>query len=240
MSAMVPVAGDPGRAPAVRDMFARIAGGYDRANRVLSFGIDRWWRKQALAELGPKVSGDVLDLCAGTLDFSAMLAGRSQSVTALDFCQEMLDAGRAKAPHATLVCADARELPLASGTFDAVVAGFGLRNVPEPHRALAEVRRVLRPGGVFVCVDFFQPQGFLARAMDRSYNRVVLPIVGGMISGDSSAYRYLADSMAAWTTRSGFEGMCRDAGLVDVTGRELFPPIASLVVAKAPESGANG
>ena len=234
MNTAAPIAGDPGRAPAVRDMFARIAGGYDRANTVLSFGIDRWWRRQALVELGPRVRGDALDLCAGTLDFSAMLAGRSQSVTALDFCQEMLDAGKAKAPGATLVCADARELPMANGSFDVVVAGFGLRNVPEPHRALAEVRRVLRPGGVFVCLDFFQPTNLWARTVDRSYNRVVLPIVGGMIAGDVSAYRYLADSMAAWTTRTGFEGMCRDAGLVDVVGRDLLPPIASLVVGKAP------
>lgn len=215
-------------------MFARIASGYDRANTVLSFGIDRWWRKIALREMGESAQGDVLDLCAGTMDFSAMLAGKAQTLTALDFCQEMLDAGRHKAPNARIVCADAREMPLPSGAFNAVVAGFGIRNVPEPARALAEVRRVLKPGGVFVCVDFFQPQSFLARIMDRTYNRAVLPVVGGLISGDASAYRYLADSMAAWTTRDGFEAMCRDAGLVEVQGRELFPPIASIVVARAP------
>jgi ubiquinone/menaquinone biosynthesis methyltransferase len=215
-------------------MFARIAPGYDRANTVMSFGIDRHWRRLAVAAAGESVAGDVLDLCAGTMDFSAMLAGRSRSVTAVDFCAEMLEAGRGKAPGAVTICADAREIPLADANFDLVIAGFGLRNVPEPERALREVRRVLRPGGVFVCVDFFRPATPLARLCDLTWNRTVLPWVGGLITGDASAYRYLADSMGAWTDRPGFEALCREAGFERTTGRELFPPIASLVVAHTP------
>jgi len=232
MSGLAPVAGDPGRARAVQAMFARIAGGYDRANALMSMGIDRAWRRIAVRELAGAADGDVLDLCAGTMDFSGMLAGRSRSLTALDFCQEMLDAGRAKAPTARIVCADAREMPLDSRSFDGCVAGFGIRNVPEPARAVAEAFRVLRPGGVFVVVDFFQPTSWLARLMAGTYNRVVLPIVGGIVSGDASAYRYLAESMAAWTDRAGFEGMCREAGFERVAGWELFPPVASIVVAR--------
>ncbi len=227
-----PVAGDPGRAPAVRAMFARIAPGYDRANDLMSFGIARLWRRRALRELGDAARGDVLDLCAGTMDFSGLLAGSARSITALDFCEEMLVAGKHKAPTATLVCADARAIPLPRQSFDAAVAGFGLRNVPEPERAVAEAARVLRPGGVLVVLDFFRPTTWLALFMDRSYNRLVLPVVGRLVSGDAAAYQYLADSMGAWTDRAGFETTCREQGFASVSGRDMFPPIASLVVAR--------
>lgn len=238
---LAPVAGDPTRAPAVRAMFARIATGYDRANALMSMGIDRAWRKIAIRELGAAARGDVLDLCAGTMDFSGMLKGSARSLTALDFCQEMLDKGQYKAPNARIVCADAREMPLPAASFDGAVAGFGIRNVPEPERAVAETLRVLRPGGVFVVVDFFKPTTILAKLMAGTYNRVVLPLVGGVVSGDASAYRYLAESMAAWTDRAGFEAICREAGFAEAKGWELFPPVASIVIArKAPAGPAGG
>jgi ubiquinone/menaquinone biosynthesis methyltransferase len=227
-----PVAGDLNRAPAVRDMFARIAPGYDDANRFMSMGIDRIWRKIALRELGAAVNGDVLDLCAGTMDFSAALAGRARSVVAVDFCQPMLDAGQAKIPagaNVRTLCADARAIPLPDASFDAIVAGFGIRNVPEPERALAEAARLLRPGGIFVVVDFFRPETLLARFFSSTYNRVVLPIVGGLVTGDASAYRYLAESMGAWHSRPTFCAALREAGFNQADGRELFPPVASLV-----------
>ncbi|MDP2309137.1 MAG: ubiquinone/menaquinone biosynthesis methyltransferase [Pseudomonadota bacterium] len=230
-----PVPGDPNRAPAVRDMFARIAPGYDRANKFMSMGIDRAWRRIAIRALGDRARGDILDLCAGTMDFTAALAPTAKSIVALDFCAPMLEAGMAKIPagaNVRTVCADARELPLAGASFDAVVIGFGIRNVPEPERALAEARRVLRPGGVLVVVDFFRPTTLAQRFFAGTYNRVVLPIVGGLVTGDASAYRYLAGSMAAWYDREGFEGACTAAGFARVTGRELFPPVASLVVAR--------
>lgn len=232
MSAASPVAGDPSRAPAVRDMFARIAPGYDRANRLMSFGIDQLWRKVALRELGEP--GDVMDLCAGTMDLSQALVPRARSVTAVDFCQEMLDAGQAKAPSVRTICADARAIPLPDASLDSAIAGFGIRNVPEPERAVAEVARLLRPGGTFVVLDFFKPTTLLARLMAGSYNRVVLPILGGLVTGDSAAYRYLADSMGAWSDRASFEATCRAQGFGDVRGFDLFPPIASIVVARTP------
>ena len=230
-----PLAGDPGRAAAVRDMFTRIAPAYDRANVWISLGIAGWWRGAALRELGDQAGGEVLDLCAGTLDFSVALAGRSRRVVAVDFCPSMLELGRDKLPAGAaveLVCADARELPLADGSVDAAIAGFGVRNVPEPERALAEVHRVLRPGGRFVVLDFFAPRSPVARLLDRTYNRSVLPLVGGFLSGERSAYRYLAESMGAWVDRPGFERLCTAAGFVGVRGRDLVPPVAGLVVAE--------
>jgi ubiquinone/menaquinone biosynthesis methyltransferase len=230
----VPVAGDPGRAPAVQQMFARIAPGYDRANRLMSLGIDRRWRRQAIAALGNAARGDVLDLCAGTMDFTAALVGTARSIVACDFCQPMLDAGTAKIPvgsPVTTLCADARSVPLPAGSFDGIVIGFGIRNVPEPERALAECVRLLRPGGALVVVDFFRPTTLLARLFSATWNRVMLPTIGGMITGHPGAYRYLADSMAAWYDRPGFEEACRRAGFPRASGRELFPPVASMVTA---------
>ena len=242
MGALAPVPGDPGRAPAVRDMFARIAPGYDRANRFMSMGIDRRWRKIAIRALGDAARGDVLDLCAGTMDFTAALAPAARSVVALDFCAPMLEAGMAKIPagaNVRTVCADARALPLDDSSVDAIVIGFGIRNVPEPERALAEARRVLRPGGVMVVVDFFRPTSWAQRFFAGTYNRVVLPIVGGLVTGDSSAYRYLAGSMAAWYDRAGFERACLAAGFDTARGRELFPPVASLVEARIQGAGGS-
>ncbi len=235
LAPLVPVPGDPSRAPAVRDMFARIAPGYDRANRFISMGIDRWWRRLAIRALGAAADGDMLDLCAGTLDFSAALVSRAKSVVAIDFCAPMLEAGAAKLPpgaNVRTVVADARALPLTEASVDGIVIGFGIRNVPEPERVLAECHRVLRPGGVLVVVDFFRPTSWVQRLFAGTYNRVVLPIVGGLVTGDSAAYRYLAGSMAAWTDRAGFEAMCRGAGFASAGGRELFPPVASLVTAR--------
>lgn len=229
-----PIPGDPSRAPAVRDMFARIAPGYDRANQFMSMGIDRIWRNIAIRTLGPNAQGDILDLCAGTLDFTAALAPKARSVVAVDFCAPMLEAGKAKITTSNVrtVCADARELPLPDASVDAVVIGFGIRNVPEPERALREARRVLRPGGVLVVVDFFRPVTLMQRLFAGSYNRIVLPIVGGLVTGDASAYRYLAGSMAAWYDRAGFERACVEAGFATCKGRDLFPPVASIVEAR--------
>jgi demethylmenaquinone methyltransferase/2-methoxy-6-polyprenyl-1,4-benzoquinol methylase len=118
---------------------------------------------------------------------------------------------------------------------DGAVVGFGIRNVPEPERAIREVLRVLRPGGRWVVLDFFRPRSLLARFLDLTYNRTILPIVGGLITGDRSAYQHLAASIGAWTDREGFERMCLDAGFANVRGWDLFPPVASIVVAeKAP------
>ncbi|RME29070.1 MAG: ubiquinone/menaquinone biosynthesis methyltransferase [Deltaproteobacteria bacterium] len=228
-----PVAGAPDRAPQVRAMFDRIAPRYDLANRVLSLGLDRWWRRQALAALKECARGDVLDLCAGTLDFTAALvAGGARSVHAVDFSQEMLDAGRAKLPpgaEVTITAADARALPLLDQSVDGVVCGFGLRNVPELHRAVAECARVLRPGGRLVVLDFFQPDGAVGRLLQGTYNRLVVPTVGGLVTGFRDAYAYLTDSIDAFATRAEFEEMLTRFGFV-ARGRDMFPPVASLVV----------
>ena len=229
----VPTAGAPDRAPEGREMFDLLAPSYDRANRVISMGLDQGWRRKAIAQLRGGAQGDVVDLCAGTLDLTVMLLGAgARSVQALDFSQPMLHAGRPKLPWdapVTLVTADARDMPLEDDSADGIIAGFGLRNVPDVHLAIAECARVLRPGGRLVVLEFFQPEGFGARLLQGSYNRFVMPILGGMVSGFADAYRYLAGSIDAFETRGSFEEKMRDVGFVEVHGEQMFPPVASIV-----------
>lgn len=233
MSAPVPTAGAADRAPEVRAMFDQLAPTYDRANRVISMGLDQGWRRKAIAALRHGARGDVVDLCAGTLDLSVMLLdGGARSIQALDFSENMLQAGAPKLPPGapvTLVTADARDMPLEDASADGIIAGFGLRNVPEVHRAVEECARVLRPGGRLVVLEFFQPESLGARLLQGSYNRFVMPLLGGLVSGFSDAYRYLAGSIDAFETRGSFEGKLRDAGFVEVEGRQMFPPVASIV-----------
>lgn len=228
-----PVAGAADRAPQVREMFDTLAPTYDRANRVISMGLDQGWRRKAIARLGPAAEGTMLDLCAGTLDLTVMLleAGATE-VHALDFAEKMLMAGEPKLPADApvhLVTADARAMPLNDSSVDGIIAGFGLRNVPEVHRAIDECARVLKPGGRLVVLEFFQPTSFVSKVLSGTYNRFVLPLLGGWVSGYSGAYRYLAGSIDAFHSREVFAEMMQQRGFVDVRCDRMFPPVADIV-----------
>jgi ubiquinone/menaquinone biosynthesis methyltransferase len=216
---------------AAQGMFDRIAPTYDVLNRVLSAGIDERWRAQAVEELGSAPSGAVLDLCAGTLDLSARIerARPDDRVVAADFSAAMLEAGRSKAPRTELIVADAMSLPFRDGEFAAVLCGFGMRNLADLARGAREVRRVLRPGGVFVTLELFRPTRLATRAFHRAYASVVLPALGGWVSGDPGAYRYLARSMAGFLTREQYEAELGKVGFTRVVGRDLTLGVASIV-----------
>jgi ubiquinone/menaquinone biosynthesis methyltransferase len=218
---------------AARGMFERIAPTYDALNRLMSVGIDRRWRARAVAEVGTAPAGPVLDLCAGTMDLTAMIAASlpGAEVVALDFSPKMLDAGRHKAPAAKVVVGDAMALPFEDGAFAAVVCGFGVRNFADPVRGAREVLRVLRPGGVFVTLELFRPSRWMTRAFHLAYAQVVLPAVGGLVSGDPEAYRYLARSMAGFLTRVEYERALSDLGYGGVRGVDLTLGVASIVCA---------
>ena len=222
----------------VRGMFDRIAGRYDRANRIMSAGVDVLWRRKAIKALlaGLGDSPRVLDLGAGTLDGSLEILRRCKGaqVVAADFARQMLVAGRRK-PGATKVAvhvADGHRLPYRSQAFDAAFSAFCVRNLRDLDRGLAELRRTVRPGGRIAILEFFKPTQ-RRPFWDGFYNARVLPLLGRAVTGDAAAYRYLPESIAAFVSRAEFEdGLCA-AGFASVRGQDLFPAgVASLVLAE--------
>ncbi|HLK40212.1 MAG TPA: ubiquinone/menaquinone biosynthesis methyltransferase [Polyangiaceae bacterium] len=221
---------------AARGMFERIAPTYDVLNKVMSAGIDRRWRDVAVARVGRAPSGPLLDLCAGTMDLAALLARKwpERRIVAVDFSPAMLERGRSKAPSVEVVVADAAALPLEDDTFAAVVCGFGMRNLADPVRGAREVLRVLRRGGVFVTLELFRPTRLATRAFHAAYARVVLPTLGGWVSGDRDAYRYLSRSMEGFLTCEQYARALSSAGFADVAGEDLTWGVASVVTGVKP------
>ena len=207
----------------VREMFASIAPRYDATNRLLTGGVDESWRRRAVAELAAPAGGTVLDLCCGTGDLSFHLSRGDSTlqVVGVDFCEPMLAAAARRAPRETksrvrFETADVMALPFADATFDGAVMGFSMRNVVDIVATLREARRVLKPGARFVNLDVSKaPNPVFKRAFDLYFYGVV-PLVGGLVGGSRSAYRYLpksltnypnADELAARFETAGFRGV---------------------------------
>jgi ubiquinone/menaquinone biosynthesis methyltransferase len=217
---------------AVRRMFDRISPTYDLLNRMLSMGIDQRWRTRALAELARDLpEGALLDTCAGTLDLSLAIRKRwpTRALLSIDFARDMLLAGRGKVPSTVSIVGDAMHLPVATGKLAGFICGFGMRNLSDPSAGLAEAARVLAPSGVCVVLEFFRPQSLATRLFHAAYGRLLLPLVGRLVSGDGEAYGYLSRSMQGFMSRSEFEVAMRNAGFRDVTAFDLTFGIASIV-----------
>jgi ubiquinone/menaquinone biosynthesis methyltransferase len=218
----------------VRAMFDRVAPRYDLVNRAMSAGIDRRWRSRAVRELDEGPQGPLLDLCAGTMDLTALLARTfpGRRLVAADFSEKMLDRGRSKAPGAEVRVADAHALPFADGEFAGVICGFGARNLADLARAVREVKRVLRPGGVFVTLEFFRPTRAGASLFHATYGTRLIPAIGGLLSGERDAYTYLASSIGSFLSRREYERLLEEAGFVRVRGFDLTLGVASVVTAE--------
>ena len=226
MSVPMPPAGQaPDKGPVVAAMFDRIAPRYDRLNRVLSLGIDVAWRREAVRAAlvdGPR---RVLDVATGTADLALMLkrARPSAEVVGVDFAEAMLAVGRTKVRRAgldlPLVHGDALALPFADEAFDAVTVAYGLRNFADVARGLVEMRRVLRRGGRLVVLEFPPPPANVAGRALRWYGRSVMPLIGGWISGDRSAYAYLPASTEAFLAPDALADLMERAGFGDVRHR---------------------
>jgi demethylmenaquinone methyltransferase/2-methoxy-6-polyprenyl-1,4-benzoquinol methylase len=216
-------AGAAGKRAYVQRMFSDIAPRYDLLNRVLSMGVDRYWRRVALARLGweREPEGTYLDLCAGTLDVAAALSERSGfrgRVIGADFAEPMLRAGKLKLAGRpiTPVVADALSLPLADGTLSGAIVAFGIRNVADLDVCLREVRRTLKPGARFVILEFSTPRVALVRGVYHAYFHHVLPRIGGLVSGHKTAYTYLPESVRSFPEGEVLAGRMVSAGYTDV------------------------
>jgi len=220
---------------AIRDMFAGVAPRYDLLNHLLSFNIDKAWRRRAIASLNweraPK--GTYIDLCAGTLDVSAELAARpgfSGRVIGADFAEPMLRAGAGKSSPDVVspVVADALDLPLADGTASGAIVAFGIRNVTKLDAALGEIYRVLEPGARFVILEFTTPRSAIVRAGYHAYFHHILPQIGALVSGHRTAYAYLPRSVANFPIEEDLAARFRHAGFADVQWRTLTLGVAAI------------
>jgi demethylmenaquinone methyltransferase/2-methoxy-6-polyprenyl-1,4-benzoquinol methylase len=212
----------------VRRMFSDIAPRYDFLNHLLSFGLDRWWRRAALRELAWRRQPDglYLDLCAGTLDVAALLArqpGFRGQVIGADFAEPMLRLGSGKAPAGVVspVGADAQSLPLATGSARGAIVAFGIRNVADLDECLREVHRVLSSGARFVILEFTTPRSAFVRGAFHLYFHRVVPFIGRLVSGHPTAYSYLPESVAMFPTPSQLAERLRAAGFTNVFWRLL-------------------
>jgi demethylmenaquinone methyltransferase/2-methoxy-6-polyprenyl-1,4-benzoquinol methylase len=198
---------------AVRTMFDRIAPVYDAMNHVMTAGLDRRWRRLT-ARAAVRPGDSVLDACCGTGELALACVAEGGRVTGLDFSERMLERARRKSGAVDWVTGDLLALPFADESFDAATVGFGIRNVPEPERALAELRRVLRPGGRLAILEITRPRGVLAPFYGVWFDRIV-PLLGRALPG-GSAYTYLPasvrrfggpDELAARMAATGFRAV---------------------------------
>ncbi|MDF3057218.1 MAG: ubiquinone biosynthesis protein [Rariglobus sp.] len=188
---------------AVNSMFARIARRYDVANRLLSGGVDVWWRRRLVSAVRGQGPATVLDLATGSGDVAFALSRGLPGpvlITGMDFCQPMLDEAvikqqsRGGFSNIAFVQGDGMALPLADASFDAVTISFGLRNMADRHRALSEIHRVLRPGGRLYVLEFSQPYNWF-RPVYYFYLKHLLPSIASLVTGDRRAYEYLCGSI---------------------------------------------
>jgi demethylmenaquinone methyltransferase/2-methoxy-6-polyprenyl-1,4-benzoquinol methylase len=211
---------------AVNSMFARIARRYDVANRLLSGGMDVWWRRRLVAAVRRARPRDVLDLATGSGDVAFALSRglpAEASILGMDFCQPMLDEAEQKknAPSPTryanvhFQAGDALALPLAGESVDAITISFGFRNLADRARGLAEMRRVLRPGGRLFILEFSQPQPWF-RPFYFFYLRKLLPRFAGWLTGDRAAYEYLNQTIEQFPARAALAEEIRAAGFSSV------------------------
>lgn len=233
----------------VQAMFSDIAPGYDRANRLMSMGIDVRWRRRAVQALatGDGEGTRILDLCAGTLDSSLEIhrAFPRADIVGGDFSAGMLEVGRKRlddisAQRITAVQMDAHAIPEPTASFDAVFCAFGERNLSDLDRGLDEKARVLRPGGKLVILEFFKPQGLASKAFHGVYNSTVLPVVGWACTGNLEAYRYLPKSMKAFVTTDEYARRLAARGFEQVEVKSLTFGVAAMISAtrgQAPHAG---
>ena len=230
---------------AVNSMFSRIAKRYDLANRLLSGGADVWWRWRLVRDVRRSAPRDVLDLATGSGDVAFALSRGlpgATAITGMDFCQPMLDeaearkararkrggeAGGARYANIAFRQGDGMALPLPDACVDAVTISFGLRNMAGRHRSLAEMRRVLRPGGRVFVLEFSQPWRWF-RPLYFFYLRHILPAIAGLVTGDRAAYDYLNNTIEKFPARPALEAELRAAGFSNVASHGMTCGIVAL------------
>jgi demethylmenaquinone methyltransferase/2-methoxy-6-polyprenyl-1,4-benzoquinol methylase len=232
------------KAGLVRGLFDRVAPKYDLMNDLMSLGAHRIWKAAAVDWLMPRPEMRVADVAGGTADMAIRIvraAGGAPAIAAaggavrvIDINEAMMAVGRRRVSGCGLdgaisfIASDAEVLPFADASLDAYVIAFGLRNVTEPERALAEARRVLAPGGRFLCLEFSKPRLPLLGSAYARISDSALPALGRLVAGDAEAYRYLKDSIRRFPGQKRLAAMIEGAGLGCVRVRNLSGGIAAM------------
>ena len=211
----------------VRRLFSTIAERYDLITRVLSYGQDRRWKARLVKLSAARPGLRALDLACGTGDIAFALASRGANVVGLDITHRMVQLARTKGGAARFVTGDMLALPFGNEAFDIVTTGYGLRNVPDIPRAVAEMRRVLKPGGVALVLEFSRVAAPLAPAYDW-YSFNVLPRLGKLIANDAASYRYLAESIRVHPDQQELGAMMESAGFECVEWFNLSAGVVAL------------
>jgi demethylmenaquinone methyltransferase/2-methoxy-6-polyprenyl-1,4-benzoquinol methylase len=230
----------------VRGVFDRVAGRYDLMNDLMSAGVHRLWKDATAARLNPQPGETIIDCAGGTCDMArrfARLARRAQlrrggadaKIFVIDYNAEMVAAGRERGgmPEITWSVGDAQRLPLPDASADAYVISFGIRNVTDIPGALREARRVLKPGGRFLCLEFSRPVTEALRKAYDAYSFAVIPEIGARVVGDRASYQYLVESIRRFPDQATFARMITEAGFSQTSWTNFTAGVAALHTARA-------
>ena len=219
----------------VANMFDTIAKRYDFLNRVLSFGLDRSWRRTAVRRLGRQEGGRILDIATGTGDVALLTLGlHPKEVVGVDIAGQMLQIARKKAlrkscqEKVSFVLGSAEDLPFQTDSFDAAIVAFGVRNFANLNAGLRSIERVLKPQAPLVVLEFSEPTSLPVRTLYKAYSRWILPRIGRAFSGISGPYRYLPDSIEVFPDTQDFLMRLQECGFVETRAEPLTFGIVSL------------
>ncbi|MGB1452994.1 MAG: bifunctional demethylmenaquinone methyltransferase/2-methoxy-6-polyprenyl-1,4-benzoquinol methylase UbiE [Crocinitomicaceae bacterium] len=230
-----PYNSDKSKKEEVEQMFDNISSKYDFLNHFLSLGIDRIWRKKAVKELQPLNPKKILDIATGTGDFAiASMKLEPEEIIGIDISNGMLEVGREKMRKKkidhiiTMTQADSEDLPFESDYFDGLTVGFGVRNFENLNKGLAEMLRVLKPGGKAVILEFSKPKKFPVKQSFNFYSKYIIPVLGKGISKDEKAYAYLPESVEAFPEGVEFEDILKKLNYKDVKSSLVSGGIATI------------
>lgn len=224
-----------GKKEQVEQMFDTISSDYDGLNRVISFGIDKSWKKKVLKMVASKKPANILDIATGTGDMAILLAQTTaQKIVGLDISAGMLDVGRKKIEAKNLsskiemVHADSENIPFGDNSFDAITVGYGIRNFETLEKGLAEIYRVLKPGGTLVILETSNPTKTPYKQFYTFYTKNILPLIGRMFSKDQSAYGYLSESANGFPYGEALNNILRKIGFIDVADQPQTFGVATI------------
>lgn len=226
----------------VHEVFQNISGKYDRLNNIISFEQHKVWRKKVMKEMNVQAGTIALDVCCGTADWTIALSqavGPEGEVTGLDFSENMLKVGEEKTAHMDnirLVQGDAMALPFDDNAFDYVTIGFGLRNIPDYSKALSEMYRVLKPGGMAVCLETSQPTIPVFKQGYRLYFKFVMPIFGKIFAKSKQEYEWLQQSAFDFPDRETLKEMFEDVNFENVKVRSFTGGVAAMHLSYKPKT----